>query len=83
LLEERTARLLSVEYDCPVASGGAQLARMMRLSTLALRDKYVATGLATQTDIDGYLEFALTPECWGNYYATVRILAQKSPPKPG
>ncbi len=78
LVGERPARLVSMEYDCPVVAGGADLARMMRLSALSLRDKYLATGLATHADIDGYAEFALTPSCWGNYYATVRILARKT-----
>jgi ubiquinone/menaquinone biosynthesis C-methylase UbiE len=78
LVGDRAARLRSVEYDCSVVSGGANLAKMMRLSTLALRDKYVATGIATQADIDAYAEFAVTPMCWGSYYATVRILAQKT-----
>jgi SAM-dependent methyltransferase len=78
LVGERPARLLSMEYDCPVTRGGTSLADMMRLSTLSLRDKYVATGVATSADIAGYAEFAVTPNCWGNCYATVRILAQKA-----
>lgn len=78
LVGERAAKLLSMEYDCPVTSGGTNLAQMMRLSTLSLGDKYVATGFATAADIAGYAEFAVTANCWGNYSATVRILAQKS-----
>jgi len=82
LVGDRSATLRAVEYDCPVASGGEDLAKMMRLSTLTLRDKYIATGLATQADIDAYAEFALTPRCWANYYATVRIVAQKDVSEP-
>jgi len=67
-----------IEYDCPVSPGGVPLAEMMRRSTLALRDKYVATGLVSSSDIDGYAEFAASPQCWGNYYATVRVLARKA-----
>lgn len=52
----------------------------MRRSTMALREKYLATGSVTQSDIDGYAEFALTPQCWGTYYATVRVLAHKVVP---
>jgi ubiquinone/menaquinone biosynthesis C-methylase UbiE len=78
LVQDRAATLRSVEYDCPVASGGTNLAKMMRLSALALRDKYVGTGIATHADVDGYAEFALTPSCWANYYATVRVLAVKT-----
>jgi hypothetical protein len=77
LLEKRPTNIVAVEYDCEVTRGGDALAEMMRRSTLALSDKYVATGIVEPSDIDGYAEFALTPECWGNYYATVRVVAQK------
>lgn len=78
LLEERALRIAAIEHDCPVRPGGDNLAEMMRRSTLALREKYVATGLVSSSDIDGYAEFAVTPQCWGNYYATVRVLAYKA-----
>jgi len=75
---ERVPRLDSVEYDCPVACGGSALAEMMRLSTMALSTTYIQTGLASAEDIAGYAEFATNPECWGLYYATVRVLARKA-----
>jgi SAM-dependent methyltransferase len=78
LLAERAVGLSSMEYDCSVASGGTRLAAMMRLSTLSLSETYVATGLATPEDIEGYAEFAGAASCWANYYATVRILARKA-----
>jgi ubiquinone/menaquinone biosynthesis C-methylase UbiE len=77
LVQERLSHLTSVEYDCPVQRGASTLAEMMRLSTLTLRDKYIATGLATPEDIAGYAEFASSPDCWGAYYATTRVLARK------
>ncbi|HET9954672.1 MAG TPA: class I SAM-dependent methyltransferase [Polyangiaceae bacterium] len=77
LLEKRGAKLRTLEYDCPVASGGSRLAEMMRLSTIALQEKYLATGLVTPTDIANYGEFAKKTSCWANYYATVRIGAEK------
>lgn len=78
LVQEQAAELVSVEYDCPVEKGASELAEMMRLSTLALADKYVATGFATPADIADYAKFATTPDCWGAYYATVRVLARKA-----
>lgn len=78
LVQERGSGLVSVEYDCPVQRGASKLAEMMRLSTLALQDKYIATGLATPADIAGYAEFAVTPSCWASYYATARVLARKA-----
>ena len=77
LLEERGLKIAAIEHDCPVCPGGDKLAEMMRRSTLALREKYIATELVASSDIDGYAEFAVSPQCWGNYYATVRVLAYK------
>jgi SAM-dependent methyltransferase len=76
LLEERGAKVVSMEYDCPVVAGGSALAEMMRLSTLALAEKYVATGFATPEDLAGYAEFAASPACRATYYANVRVIAR-------
>jgi ubiquinone/menaquinone biosynthesis C-methylase UbiE len=78
LLQERSVKVAAIDYDCPISPGSTPLAEMMRRSTLALREKYVATGLVSPSDIDDYAEFAVSPQCWGNYYATVRVLAHKS-----
>ncbi len=68
----------SVQYDRHVRKGGSTFARMMRASTLALKDKYLASGGATEHDIRGYVHYAASPNCWGVYYATVRIVATKA-----
>jgi SAM-dependent methyltransferase len=66
-----------VEFDCHAEPGGSGLAAMMGLSTLALGDKYMATGQATNDDVERYREFAASPVCVGIYYATVRVLVRK------
>jgi ubiquinone/menaquinone biosynthesis C-methylase UbiE len=77
LIRDTGASVMDLEYDCPVAPGNSKLAEMMRLSTVALEEKYVGTGCATPSDIARYSEFAQSPDCWGIYYATVRVLARK------
>ena len=77
LVRSASACVVNIDYDCPAAAGKSTLAEMMRLSTLALEDKYVQTGCATASDIAAYAEFAKSTDCWGVYYATVRVLAQK------
>jgi len=77
LVQEFPVDLVDVEYDCPAEPGASRLAEIMRLPTLSLESKYVATGYATATDIARYAEFAASPDCWGVYYATVRVLARK------
>lgn len=70
--------LLGIDYDCHAERGTATIAEMMRLSILGLREKYVATGQVDDEDIDRYAEFASSADCWGVYYATVRVLARRS-----
>ncbi len=77
LARARSLDLTRIEFDCHAQPGGSGLAAMMGLSTLALADKYTATGCATTGDVDRYREFAASPVCFGIYYATVRVLARK------
>jgi hypothetical protein len=77
LLEARGLELVALERDSHLARGTSGLAEMMRLSTLQLAQKYLATGLVSAADIDGYAHFASDPACWGIYYATFRALCQK------
>ncbi|HEY2408380.1 MAG TPA: methyltransferase domain-containing protein [Polyangiaceae bacterium] len=76
LVQARTLELQQVECVPCLEQGGSPLARMMTLSATALREKYVATGLATQADVDGYCAFAADAACWGVYYSTLRVLAR-------
>jgi SAM-dependent methyltransferase len=69
--------LVEVASEAHLVAGGSQIALMMRASTDQLRAKYVATGLASQADIEGYLHFAEDPTAWGVYYATIRVLARR------
>jgi SAM-dependent methyltransferase len=77
LLLERGFEAIAVENDAPVVPGGSPLARMMGLSTEQLRDKYVATGLVTERDIEFYGSFAAEPTCCATYHATVRASGRK------
>jgi SAM-dependent methyltransferase len=67
---------LSVEQDVPLCPGGSGMARMMRLSTLQLREKYLATGVVSAADLDAYCRFAEDPHSWAVYYATVAVCAR-------
>jgi hypothetical protein len=51
---------------------------MMAMSTLQLRERYVATGQATKEDIDCFLAFAADPGCRATYFATVRGSGRKT-----
>lgn len=77
MVQEATGELGQVGYDCAVARGGSDLAKMMQASALSLQEKYVATGCASQDDIAGYSTLATSPDSWATYYATVRVLVRK------
>jgi len=77
LLQERAFEAISIENDAAIVRGGSPHARMMGLSTNQLREKYVATGLATDEDIEGYGAFSADPTCWATYHATISAAGRK------
>ena len=77
LLQDREFEGTATENDAPIVPGGSPFARMMGLSTYQLRDKYVATGLATGRDIELYAAFTGERACWATYHATVSASGRK------
>lgn len=69
---------LSVENDASLDCGGSDMAKMMKMSTMQLTQKYIATGAVTHSDIEKYCLFADDPNTWAIYYATVGVIGQKS-----
>lgn len=70
-------RFEQVDVTPHVAAGASPVARMMQQSTEQLRDKYVATGVASESDIAGYIAFTQDPDCWGVYYATGSVSGRR------
>jgi SAM-dependent methyltransferase len=77
MLQSLGLALVSVESEAHLVPGGSRMAMMMGASTAQLREKYVATGLASDDDIERYVRFAGDPGAWGLYYATVRVVARR------
>ncbi|MBW4457830.1 MAG: class I SAM-dependent methyltransferase [Nostoc indistinguendum CM1-VF10] len=69
-------QLLSIENDTPLSQGGSGIAKVMKMSTVQLADKYVATGKATHQDIEQYCLFAENTNAWAIYPPTVRVTAR-------
>jgi len=57
------------------APGDSPIARMMGESTRVLREEYIATGEADETDIEGYIDQAYDSDHWSVYYSTVSVIA--------
>ncbi|MDE3117916.1 MAG: class I SAM-dependent methyltransferase [Nitrospirota bacterium] len=79
LLRQRGWEDLSVEREARLFAGGSDMARMMRLSAVQLREQYLATGAATEQDIEAYCRFADDPETGAVYHGVVRVTARTSP----
>lgn len=77
LLQARGLNDLAMEYDAPWSEGGSAMARMMAMSAVQLRDKYLATGLVTEADVERYCRFADDPHSRAVYYATVAVMGRK------
>ncbi len=77
LLQQSGLQQLQSDNYAPITPGGSDIAIMMKLSAMGLAEKYLATGLATMSDIQNYCQFAENPTSWGIYLATVGICGQK------
>ena len=78
LMQRRGLQQLIVENDVPLCAGGTGLAAVMKMSTEQLREKYLATGIVEQSDLDRYCRFAGDPDTWAIYYATIAVSGQKA-----
>jgi SAM-dependent methyltransferase len=64
---------LSMEHDAPVSAGGSGMAAMMAMSAEQLREKYLATGVASDADVRDYRRMAEDSQSRAVYYATVAV----------
>jgi 2-polyprenyl-3-methyl-5-hydroxy-6-metoxy-1,4-benzoquinol methylase len=77
LLLARGLQSVTMELDAPYSAGGSVMAAIMRMSTVQLREKYLATGAVTSKDLDSYCRFADDPKSRAIYYATIAVRGQK------
>ena len=77
LMQQRGLQHLTVENDAPLCAGGAGMATVMKMSTEQLREKYLATGVVGQSDLERYCRFADDPNSWAIYYATIAVSGRK------
>lgn len=78
ILQQLGLQQLCVENDALLANGGSGVATVMKMSALQLAEKYIATGRATQEDIEKYCWFAEDQSAWAIYHAMVGVIAQKA-----
>ncbi len=64
LMQRRGLQHLTVENDTTLCAGGFGMATVMKMSTEQLREKYLATGVVGQSDLERYCRFADDPNSW-------------------
>ena len=78
LMQRRGLQYLTVENDAPLCAGGSGLAMVMKMSAEQLQEKYLATGVVGQSDLERYCRFADDPNTWAIYYATIAVSGRKA-----
>jgi SAM-dependent methyltransferase len=77
IMQEHRLDDIAIENDAPAVPGGSCFAQMMGMSTYQLREKYLATNLATESDIERYGAFTAERSCWAIYHGTFRAIGTK------
>ena len=78
LLQARGLQSMTVENDGLPSAGGSGLATIMKMSAMQLRQKYLATGVVSDEDLDQYCRFAEDPQTSAVYYATIGVSGRKA-----
>ena len=78
LMQRRGLQHMAVENDAPLCAGGSGMATVMKMSAEQLREKYLATGVVGQSDLERYCRFADDPNSWAIYYATIAVSGRKA-----
>lgn len=68
---------LEVFTDLPQAPGGSPIADMMGMSINHWRARLVETGIATNEDVDRYVDASRDTNLWATYYTTVSVWGRK------
>ena len=78
LMQRRGLQHLTVENDAPLCLGGSGMATVVKMSTEQLQEKYLATGVVGQSDLERHCRFADDPHTWAIYYATIAVRGRKA-----
>ena len=77
LMQRHGLQDLIVENDAPLCAGGSGMATVMKMSVEQLQEKYLATGVIAQLDLERYCRFADNPNTWAIYYLTIAVSGRK------
>lgn len=78
LLQARGLHSVTMGKEGSPSPGGSDMARIMKMSAVQLREKYLATGIVSNEDLDSYCRFADDPKSRAIYYATIAVSGQRA-----
>jgi SAM-dependent methyltransferase len=78
LLQAQGLQSMTMENDGPPSAGGSGMATIMKMSAVQLREKYLATGVVSDEDLEQYCRFAENPQSSAVYYATIGVSGRKT-----
>lgn len=78
LLQSRGLQSMTMENDGPPSACGSVMATIMKMSAVQLREKYLATGVVSDEDLEQYCRFAENPQSSAVYYATIGVSGRKA-----
>jgi len=75
-LTESGYDILDLDAALHFSPGNSSLAKLMAASAKVLREKYIASGEASEEDITSYIKNAENGDYWAIYYATISIMGK-------
>ncbi|MBD2536860.1 methyltransferase domain-containing protein [Nostoc flagelliforme FACHB-838] len=78
IFQQLGSEKIMVETYVPFANGGSRISQIMKMSAQHLAERYIATGVCLQADIERYIAVADDPSVWAYYYTTVATIGRKS-----
>ena len=77
LFQKAALKQVSVHTFMPLAKGGENIVKIMKLSVQHLTETLVNTGAATCKDIERFLELSDNPEAWFLHYGQISVIGKK------
>lgn len=77
LFQQAGLKQVRVQTFMPLAKGGENIVKIMKLSVQHLTETLISTGATTHQDIERFLELSDHPQAWFLHYAHISVMGKK------
>lgn len=77
ILQRNGVKVESVIGAQHLCCGNSKIAKVMRHSTVTLKDQYIKTQKASEQDIHMYIENSVNEDFWAVYYSTISVVGKR------